>query len=257
MDAAELYDEIGAAFDACAVEDEPEIARIVGAVGPGPGWLLDAGIGSGRLAVPCAQAGWNVLGIDLSHLMLEAARAKAGAAGVADRVHLACMNVLRFHLAARFDVVLGIGVLFHLVDERQYARALANFATHLAPDGRLLVDVETSPDGGWGSDGRWRLISRWRNADGSTTALSVSSVAVPALRQQHGEFRKERVAADGRVLECKRFRQVSSYTSLETFEALLREADMSVERVWPDWGAAADAGHNTNALVCAKRVGAP
>src|SRR3569832_170996 len=39
--------------------------------------VVDIGCGAGRNAIPLALQGWNVLGIDLSWPMLEAARARA------------------------------------------------------------------------------------------------------------------------------------------------------------------------------------
>ena len=46
------------------------------------GRVLDLGCGAGRNAIPLAAAGWNVLGIDLSWPMLEAAASRAQRAGL-------------------------------------------------------------------------------------------------------------------------------------------------------------------------------
>ncbi len=50
--------------------------------------LLELGCGTGRLLIPLAEAGYRVTGVDLSPTMLRIARAKAEAAGVAERVTL-------------------------------------------------------------------------------------------------------------------------------------------------------------------------
>ena len=44
-----------------------------------------------------------------------------------------------FDLERRFDIVNAVGVLFHVVEEDAWQRALANLGAHLAPGGRLLV----------------------------------------------------------------------------------------------------------------------
>jgi len=44
-----------------------------------------------------------------------------------------------FDLERRFDVVNAVGVLFHVVEDDDWQRALANLGAHLAPGGLLLV----------------------------------------------------------------------------------------------------------------------
>lgn len=44
-----------------------------------------------------------------------------------------------FELGERFDVVNAVDVLFHIVDDGLWSRALRNLARHLAPGGRLVV----------------------------------------------------------------------------------------------------------------------
>nr|WP_237048270.1 class I SAM-dependent methyltransferase [Lentzea guizhouensis] len=50
---------------------------------PGPAEVVDLGCGTGSLAVLLAEAGHHVRGVDLAARMVEAAVAKAAAAGVA------------------------------------------------------------------------------------------------------------------------------------------------------------------------------
>jgi len=50
------------------------------------GRALDLGCGAGRNAVPLAEAGWRVLGLDLSWPMLVAASARGAEAGLAHRL---------------------------------------------------------------------------------------------------------------------------------------------------------------------------
>lgn len=49
--------------------------------GIAPGWHLDLGCGTGTLAILTAEAGWKVIGLDLSEAMLAQARRKAAEAG--------------------------------------------------------------------------------------------------------------------------------------------------------------------------------
>jgi len=55
----------------------------------GGGCALDIGCGAARNALPLAQMGWSVLGVDLSRPMIEAAAERVEREGVSDRVELA------------------------------------------------------------------------------------------------------------------------------------------------------------------------
>jgi SAM-dependent methyltransferase len=61
-----------------------ELARL-----GGRGRLLDIGCGAGRNAVPLASAGWDVVGLDLSRPMVDAAVSRAEQAGVQQTVRFA------------------------------------------------------------------------------------------------------------------------------------------------------------------------
>jgi len=75
------------------------------------GRALDLGCGAGRNAVPLAEAGWGVLGLDLSWPMLAAAAARGVEAGLADRLSWALAPME--HIPARdrsFDLIIALGI---------------------------------------------------------------------------------------------------------------------------------------------------
>jgi SAM-dependent methyltransferase len=76
------YDAIARVYDpwsASVVEDVPfYVDEAVRSGGP----VLELGVGTGRIAVPVAAAGIEVVGVDLSEGMLEVARERAALAGV-------------------------------------------------------------------------------------------------------------------------------------------------------------------------------
>lgn len=104
------------------------------------GRVLELACGSGRLAVPIAQTGREVVGLDLSHSMLEAARAKASAVGV--QVQWVQGNMSSFDLGGQFSTVLIAGnSLLHLLSREDLKHCLSSVRRHLVPDGRLIFDV--------------------------------------------------------------------------------------------------------------------
>src|SRR5690554_5300428 len=67
--------------------------------------ILEIAVGTGRVAIPLAQAGHRVVGIDYAREMLEIARRKRDAVGLREReLELIEANVLDFDLGRKFDV---------------------------------------------------------------------------------------------------------------------------------------------------------
>jgi SAM-dependent methyltransferase len=102
------------------------------------GHLLELGVGTGRLAIPLAAAGWSVIGLDASAEMLARLAAKAtdvtavrGDAGVrADYPN------------GPFDIVLAAyNFIFNLPDRAAQAGCLAAAAEVSTPDGTLVLEA--------------------------------------------------------------------------------------------------------------------
>ena len=105
--------------------------------------VLDAGCGTGTLSLLLAQAGADVVGVDVSARMVDLARAKAAAARV--EVSLTVGDAAEPPVDGPFDVVLCRHALWNLPDPDA---ALARWTALLAPGGRLVL-----VEGRWGSGG--------------------------------------------------------------------------------------------------------
>ena len=60
--------------------------------------ILELACGTGRLAIPLAEAGFHVYGVDLSENMLGVCRHKVCEKGLGDRVHLTVGDMAAFRL---------------------------------------------------------------------------------------------------------------------------------------------------------------
>ena len=136
------------------------------------GPVLELASGSGRLAVPLAEAGYAVTGVDNDRAMLARARTAAAAAGTptARRLRLceADLRGLRLPDAGTFRLAfIGLNSLFLLRTRGEQAAAVATLAAHLAPGGLAVVDA-------WLPDaedlGRFdgRLMLEWVRRDPDT-----------------------------------------------------------------------------------------
>ncbi|HSX60671.1 MAG TPA: class I SAM-dependent methyltransferase [Tahibacter sp.] len=132
---AEFYDEIYAPASRAAVD------RLVALAAGGP--VLEAGVGTGRYALPLSGRGVAVHGVDASAAMLDALRRKAG--GAAITMTLGDFSLLSMENAYRLIVCLT-NTLSLLTDARRQAQAIARFATALHDSGALLL--ETTYTGG-------------------------------------------------------------------------------------------------------------
>jgi SAM-dependent methyltransferase len=105
---------------------------------PPGGYVLDAGCGSGNIALALARRGYRVLGIDAAPQMIELARGEARASGVPGaefRVADVCMTEIE---PCSFDAVVSSSVLEYIADDTGLVRRLA---TILRPGGHLLISA--------------------------------------------------------------------------------------------------------------------
>lgn len=105
-----------------------------------PRTVLDAGCGTGRVAVELARRGVHVVGVDSDPDMIGIARAKAPNQRwvVADLAGLA--------LPDRFDVVVLAGNVVPYIAEDRRPAAVTACARHLAPGGVLVSGFALRPD---------------------------------------------------------------------------------------------------------------
>jgi ubiquinone/menaquinone biosynthesis C-methylase UbiE len=103
------------------------------------GPVLELGCGSGRILLPIARDGIACVGLDASRDMLAVLRAKQPPANL-EIVH-AAMESFDFG-ARRFPLItIPFRAFSHLLDVPAQLAALANIRRHLAPAGRLALDV--------------------------------------------------------------------------------------------------------------------
>lgn len=127
---ADVYDEWHRAMDPT---DTVEV--LVSLAGSGP--VLELGVGTGRIAIPLAERGLEVHGIDASPAMVERMRAKPGGGGIEVTFgHLADVAVDRsFPL-----IFIAFNTFFALVTQDDQVRCFANVARRLEPGGYFAME---------------------------------------------------------------------------------------------------------------------
>jgi len=115
------------------------VERVAALAGPG-GSVLELGVGTGRLAVPLAQAGLRVTGIDSSPAML-ARLAERDPDGLVDAV---CGDMVADlpTTDGPVDVALiAVNTLFNIVDPGRQQECFRAVAARLRPGGRFVVEA--------------------------------------------------------------------------------------------------------------------
>lgn len=138
------------------------------------GPILELAVGSGRLAVPLARAGYAVTGVDLDPAMLARARARAADAGVTPErlaLHEADLVDVRLADAGGYALAfLALNSLMVLPARDAQRAAFRTLAAHLTSGGIAAVEA-------WLPDaddlGRYdgRVILEWIRPDPTTGAL--------------------------------------------------------------------------------------
>jgi len=137
-----LYDSIARIYDPWSASVVEDIAFYVDEALGCDGPVVELAVGSGRIAVPIAQAGRAVIGVDLSEGMLAFARALAEEHGVSALVDLRVGDLREPPVDERVPLVIcPFRSLLHMADEEQKLRALRAARELLEPDGRLVFDV--------------------------------------------------------------------------------------------------------------------
>lgn len=108
------------------------------------GPVLELGAGTGRVAIPIAAAGVEIVGLDRSRAMLAMANRKRAALPheVRRRLRFVEGDMAHLRLGRRFGFVFAaFRVWMALLEVADQRRALAGIRRHLRPGGTLAIDV--------------------------------------------------------------------------------------------------------------------
>lgn len=123
-----------------------QISQAVGRLLAGLDWsapmrVMDFGAGTGLVAAHVAPHVSKIVAVDTSPSMLEALALKENLKG---KVECRCQDILVSPLGERFDAIVSAMALHHVEDTEA---AIARFAEHLKPGGRLALADLDSEDG--------------------------------------------------------------------------------------------------------------
>src|SRR5712691_1703219 len=242
---AALYD-----LDVAPLEGGPDVEWFRGLARRTGGPILELGCGTGRIAVPIAQDGHHVVGLDQSAAMLERAERRARRADVDVRWVEGDMRAFSFDEAFAL-IFVGFNSFLMLSPIVRWS-CLARVREHLAPRGRVAIDVfQPDPEVVVGLDGG--LVDEWERVDPESARavrkFSSSRANVDGVTQRTWY---DETADDGTV------RRIGGTTTLHYLyrreaELVFSEAGFIIETLHGDYDGNPAGAESRKLLVVAKR----
>jgi len=166
--------------------------------------VLDAGCGTGSLALLLAGRGYSVTGVDLSSAMIARARAKDAGSDVDWRVG----DLASLELGRTFDAIVSVADVFnHLPSLDDWEASLRRLQSHLVPGGLLFLDAMTcrglarmDQQSVQERDGITLILAIVWEPDARRSTLKVTSFA-PASGSPHFERVSETIVEWGQPAE--------------------------------------------------------
>ena len=185
----------------------------------GDGDALEFAIGTGRIALPLAERGVRVAGIDSSEAMVARLRAKPGG----EQLEVAIGDFATTRVDGEFSVVfLVFNTIFNLVTQDAQVACFENAAAHLVSGGRFVIetgvpDLQLLPLG--------QTIVPFR-ADPQGISVDVYDVVSQRFSSQHFHFDRSGVTA-----HPVEFR----YAWPAELDLMARIAGLTLEDRWAGW----------------------
>jgi SAM-dependent methyltransferase len=214
---AAVYDAHSASmFDPAVVE--PAVDRLAELAADGG--ALEFAIGTGRIALPLAERGVRVAGIDNSEAMLARLREKPGA----ERIEAMVGDMAATRVDGDFSLVyLVFNTIFNLTTQDGQVACFENAAAHLRSGGRFVIEarvpeLQRLPFG--------QTVLPWR-ADPSGLSYYVYDVVTQRLSGQHYY-----VQDDGRLQPSP---TEMRYAWPAELDLMARIAGLRLEHRWAGW----------------------
>jgi SAM-dependent methyltransferase len=229
---AALYDFAYSDFD-----DDLDFYENLARISDGP--VLELGVGTGRVAVPLAQSGYDVVGVDRSPAMLALARDRAASRKLGKgRLELVQADMTRFDLGRRFGLVFVAANTFqHLLTTRDQVTCLDHVAHHLAPGAVFAMSIRSPASVSWEEADNWApLLLHWTRTDPDTGDIVMKFCAeqpdagrmVRRLTYVYDRVREGAVSRSVFVTELR-------YSTQGEIELLLQQAGLHVTHVYGDY----------------------
>jgi SAM-dependent methyltransferase len=226
-----VYDRIARLYDPWSVSVVEDVDFYVDEAVRSGGPVLELGVGTGRIAVPIAQAGLRVVGVDSSAGMLSVALEHAKRAGV--ELELRFGDLRDPPVDEQFAlVVIPFRTLLHMRTDDDRRAALGAARARLREGGRFVFDVFTP-----GADDIAATHGRWIERE--------PGIFERADWDEESQTLVLRVSGNGAEAELE-----LAWLPIERWQELLAEAGFVVEGLYGWFDRTPYSGHEDSIWIC-------
>ena len=220
--------------------------------------VLELGVGTGRIAIPAAEAGHEIVGIDMSESMLNVARSKMSSADVAPwSLELIQADMTDFNLSERTfgSVIIPGNSLALVLSERGQAATLAHAVRHLRRNGVLAFSLYNASEEVLDSDDDETFLLGVVNDEATGNRHIMTGINRFDRANQINRCKQflETVSRDGETVSRHELPVTTRYLRIEQAVELADGAGLIVEEVYGDFDRTAyTATSDEMILVCRK-----
>jgi ubiquinone/menaquinone biosynthesis C-methylase UbiE len=200
------------------------------------GPIVELGVGTGRIAIPIAQAGQRVIGVDLSAAMLGEARRRAAEAGVAHLISFAEADMRTFVAESPVHLVtIPFRSFLHMQTPEDQLTCLSSVYRSLVPGGHLILNFFV-PDPAFivAQDRKRNLHSEFTDERGRRCEIWV--VPEYEITTQHVTIRASVEAYEGRrLVETTESELLVRMIHRFEMEHLLARSGFEIESLYGDF----------------------
>ena len=206
--------------------------------------VLELGFGTGRILIPVAQAGIDIVGLDRAQHMLELVSAKVAGLSQAtqNRIELAPGDMRSFALNRQFNLVMiPYRALTHLLTPEDQMQALQLAWEHLVDGGKLVINnsdplLETAVRELAHPEPPLQKMADLIRPDNGNRVVVWNSISYDTQTQVHSEDRVfEEIDGEGLVLSRKHTPLVYRDTYRYEMQCLLRLCGFEIEALYGDF----------------------
>jgi SAM-dependent methyltransferase len=232
----------------------------VGQAVRGGGPLLDLGCGTGRIAIPAAMSGVEVVALDVSEAMLDVLEDKLEAVGELPGSVQPVLGDLRdFELERRFPLAfMAYRTFMHLLGPDEQLAALERARAQLEPEGTLILNVWAArpeliaplvgPTGG-----ALQLVGRYHFDDGTGLLHYRATRCEPISQRLDEDHLLHELDEEGTVLATHALTMTRSWQTLREMGHLVARAGFEVQALFGDFDCAPPGAGNQEQIWVLRR----
>jgi SAM-dependent methyltransferase len=202
---SDFYLRVHAASEARGEAEAQALAAVRATSAPAGGDVLDVPCGFGRHAIPLADAGYRVVGVDRSQALLNEARRRAGNSR-RPKLSRADYRDLPFPDAS-FDAAVNLFTSLGYLGDEEDTKALAEIGRVLRPGGRLVIEIlhrdlliRIFREQDWQLLGEGRLLLEQRTFEPASGLVQVTQTLIETSGERESRTYSLRVYAATELL---------------------------------------------------------